>query len=207
MSGRVTIVDYGTGNAHTICRQLRAVGASVELTAEPSRIRDADKLVLPGVGNFHVAMEHLRGRALGDALAHAARTRCVPVLGICLGMQLMTRSSEEGRCDGLGWLDASVVAFRIRDPYRFRVPHMGWNVVTRRRASSRLLHGIGDGASYYFVHGYHLVTEDRALVVGDTEHESVFASVVEQDNLFGVQFHPEKSHDSGRRLLRNFVEL
>lgn len=203
---RVAIVDYGMGNLHSVKRKLDRIGVAGRLTSDPADLVRADKLILPGVGHFGKAMEHLRSLGLVDALQEAVTGRGIPILGICLGMQLFARHSEEGGGAGLGWLDAEVVRFAVEDTRRFKVPHMGWNGVSPARASP-LLRGVQEQAEFYFVHAYHLVCRDPQDVVCQTDYCHPFTSVVERENVHGVQFHPEKSHDSGEILLRNFLYL
>jgi glutamine amidotransferase len=203
---RVAIVDYGMGNLHSVKRKLERVGVHAELTSEPGKLLSADKLVLPGVGHFGKAMEHLGTLGLLPALHEAVMVRKTPILGICLGMQLFARRSEEGGADGLGWIDAEVVRFDIDDTRRFKVPQMGWNGVRVTRAGG-LFDGLADQAEFDFVHAYHMVCHDRADVLCETEYGYTFTSVVQRENLFGVQFHPEKSHDAGEAMLRNFLYL
>jgi glutamine amidotransferase len=205
MSQQIAIVDYGMGNLHSVQRKLSRIGARTTVTSDPDVIGRAGKLVLPGVGHFQHAMENLRQLRLLEAL-HDARARGTPILGICLGMQLMARRSEEGDTDGLCWLDANVVRFKVGDTVRFKVPHMGWNEIIQRKKSA-LFRNIPDRAEFYFVHAYHMVANRAAVVLSETEYEYSFASAVESDNIYGVQFHPEKSHDIGESLLRNFMEL
>jgi glutamine amidotransferase len=151
-------------------------------------------------------MSNLRRLGLLEALIAAAQERRVPVLGICLGMQLMARRSEEGSSDGLGWLDAEVVRFDVPDRNRFKVPHIGWGRINTRK-QSRLLAGIPGDAEFYFVHSYNVRTCAPEIVLADSAYGHDFVSAVERDNLFGVQFHPEKSHHAGTQVLRNFVGL
>jgi glutamine amidotransferase len=203
---RVAIVDYGMGNLHSVKRKLERIGVHPSVTSDPGELLRADKLILPGVGHFGKAMEHLGRLALTPALQEAVVVNKTPILGICLGMQLFARHSEEGGVEGLGWIDADVVRFDVEDTRRFKVPQMGWNSVRLVRADP-LLAGVTDQTEFYFVHAYHLVCRDRADVLGDTEYGYRFTSVVQRDNVWGVQFHPEKSHASGEALLRTFLYL
>jgi glutamine amidotransferase len=153
-----------------------------------------------------MAMRRLEESGLRAALEAAVRGRGVPVLGICLGMQLLARHSEEGDARGLGWLDADVVRFRVGDTLRFKVPHMGWNGMRALRAH-RLTDGLPPDPEFYFVHSYHLVCRDPGDVLGETTYDSPFPSAVARDNVLGVQFHPEKSHGAGRALLAGFLAV
>ena len=202
---RVAIVDYGMGNLHSVKRKLDRLGVHPQLTSDPDELLRADKLLLPGVGHFGKAMEHLVTMGLVSALHEAVVVRKTPILGICLGMQLFARQSEEGGAEGLGWIDADVVRFAI-DDRRFKVPHMGWNGVRAARPNP-LLEGVTEQTEFYFVHAYHMICDDSGDVLCDTDYGYPFPSVVERGNLYGVQFHPEKSHDAGEVLLRNFLYL
>jgi glutamine amidotransferase len=203
---RVAIVDYGMGNLHSVKRKLDRIGVRGHLTSDPEEVLRADKLLLPGVGHFGKAMEHLGSRDLLPALNEAVLGTKTPILGICLGMQLFARHSQEGDVEGLGWLDADVRRFEIDDTLRFKVPHMGWNGVRVARPD-RLLAGVTETTEFYFVHAYHVVCHDNEDVLCDTDYGYRFTSAVQRDNLYGVQFHPEKSHESGEILLRNFLSV
>jgi glutamine amidotransferase len=205
MPHHIAIVDYGMGNLHSVQRKFSRIGAQATVTSDPNVVRRAEKVVLPGVGHFLRAMENLRQLRLLEAL-NDARTRRIPVLGICLGMQLMAHRSEEGDSAGLGWVDANVVRFKVGDTVRFKVPHMGWNEIVQKKKSA-LFRNIPDRAEFYFVHAYHLVANHDTIVLSETEYDYSFPSAVESANVFGVQFHPEKSHDIGESLLRNFMDL
>lgn len=202
----VVVVDYGMGNLHSVRRKLSAVGATPVVTSDPARVASADKLVLPGVGHFGKAMRTLAESGLREALDEAVQKRRAPILGICLGMQLLARHSEEGDAEGLGWLDADVVRFRVEDTLRFKVPHMGWNRVDVVRDCA-LTRDLGPGPELYFVHAYHLVCRDPADILGETEYGYRFPSAVARGNIYGVQFHPEKSHGTGRVILRGFLAV
>ena len=206
MTPRVAIVDYGMGNLHSVKRKLDRIGVHGHVTSDADEILRADKLLLPGVGHFGRAMQHLTTLSLVPALHEAVTGRKTPILGICLGMQLLARHSQEGDVEGLGWIDADVVRFAIDDTRRFKVPHMGWNGVRADRPSP-LLTGVTEQTEFYFVHAYHMVCRDRDDVLGDTDYGYRFASVVQRENVYGVQFHPEKSHDAGEALLGNFLNL
>ena len=202
----VVIVDYGTGNLSSIKRCLDRMGARSMVSSRAADIASADKIVLPGVGHFARAMSSLRDFSLIDELNEAVLANRKPVLGICLGMELMAETSEEGNADGLGWLRARAIRFRIDDTERHKIPHMGWNRVRIKR-SSELLKGVDEDTEFYFAHSYHLELDDDADLLTDTRYEVTFPSSIERGNIFGVQYHPEKSHDAGARLLKSFVEL
>jgi glutamine amidotransferase len=201
---RVAIVDYGMGNLHSVKRKLDRIGVHAQVTSEPNDVLRAEKLLLPGVGHFGKAMEHLGTLGLVGALHEAVVVRQTPILGICLGMQLFARHSQEGDSEGLGWIDADVTRFAVDDTLRFKVPQMGWNGVRVTRTSP-LLEGVTEATEFYFVHAYHMVCRDSADVLCQTDYGYSFTSVVQRENVYGVQFHPEKSHDAGEVLLRNFL--
>jgi imidazole glycerol-phosphate synthase subunit HisH len=200
----VTIVDFGMGNLQSVARKLGRLGANPVVTSDPEQVRCAGKIVLPGVGHFGKAMANLRTSGLAAALEEAVARRGARLLGICLGMQLLARHGEEGDTEGLGWIDAEVVRFRVNDNHHFKVPHMGWNGLRIRREDP-LLKMLGDWSTFYFAHSYHLVCRDPSDVLCETQYDYLFPSVVARGHVFGVQFHPEKSHDDGDVLLTNFV--
>jgi len=202
----LVILDYGTGNLSSIKRCLDRMGARSAVSSRAGAIASADKIILPGVGHFGRAMSSLRESGLLDELNEAVLVKRKPVLGICLGMELMAESSEEGNAEGLGWLKARTIKFRIEDTARHKVPHMGWNGINVRKPSE-LLRDVDADAEFYFAHSYHLELEEEADLLTETEYERSFPSSIESENIFGVQYHPEKSHDAGARLLKNFVDL
>jgi len=201
----ITIVDYGVGNLGSIRNMLRKIGAACEISADAERLAAADKLILPGVGAFDAGMASLNASGLAPALHEAVSQRKVPVLGICLGMQLMTRGSEEGSLPGLGWIDARTVRFTPGANQKLKVPHMGWNVVDACK-SSRLLHGAEPEERFYFVHSFYVRCDRPDDVLLRARHGDTFDAAFERDNVMGVQFHPEKSHKFGLRLLGNFAK-
>jgi len=200
------IVDYGMGNVSAIRNMLSRIGVTdVLISADPRDCEKADKIILPGVGAFDTAVRNLEERGLRMPLVAAARQRRVPMLGICLGMQLLTEGSEEGRLAGLALIPSVVKRFDTAAMgTRLRIPHMGWNDVRLARAHS-LFAGVTDELRFYFVHSYHVVCRDRADVIGETLYGYPFDAAIAHDNVAGVQFHPEKSHQFGKRLLSNFA--
>jgi glutamine amidotransferase len=198
----IAILDYGMGNITSARMALEHVGASVELTSDHDRVRAADAVVLPGVGAFPRAMEAVRRLGL-DELMHERRDAGVPILGICLGMQLLFDSSTElTGAAGLGLLAGTVEPLSARG---LKVPQIGWNEV-RFRPEKQLGRGLGPTAAMYHVHSYAPRPADESVIAGTATYGEEFVTAVEQDGLFGVQFHPEKSSADGLRLLRNFVD-
>ena len=197
----IAIVDYGMGNRRSVEKAFAHVGADAVITADPARIGAADGVVVPGVGAFPHGMRNLRASGL-DAVVRDRAAAGVPVLGICLGMQLLFESSTEHEGDaGLGLLAGTVT--RLEAP-GLNLPHIGWNLVTLR-PGARLTAGLGEAAAFYHVHTYACRPADEADVVGTSEYGETFVSIVERGNVFGVQFHPEKSSRDGLALLRNFA--
>ncbi len=200
---KVTVVDYRTSNLLSITKALENVGAEVELTRDAASIRNAERLVLPGVGAFGAAMRNIDELGIKDAIIEYGRSGR-PMAGICLGMQLLfSVSSELGTNKGLDLLPGEVVAFP--EGKDLKVPHMGWNKVERRK-NSRLFNDVGGGEYAYFVHSYY-VKADEDFVSGATEYGVTFPSVVEDGNVFGIQFHPEKSQSFGLKILENFLSV
>jgi imidazole glycerol-phosphate synthase subunit HisH len=202
--GNIVIVDYAMGNLNSVQKQFSRLGQSVQISSDPQVIAAAAKLVLPGVGHFGKAMENLHARGLVAPMREAVLDRKVPVLGICLGFQLMARGSEEGNVDGLGWIDAEVVRMQVHDALHFKVPHMGWNRVSMKKPSD-VMAKIPADAEFYFVHSYCMKANNPDDVLSETTYELPFVSAIERGNIVGVQYHPEKSHAAGSVLLKNFA--
>jgi glutamine amidotransferase len=201
----IVIVNYGLGNLGSIFNMLKKIGVESVISSEVETITQATKVILPGVGHFDRAMERLKGTPLRDVLDRKALVDKVPILGICLGMQLLSRGSEEGSLPGLGWIPASTVRFRPEPDSRLKVPHMGWNEV-ERTTPSPLTEGFDAEFRFYFVHSYFVRTDDRAHSILVARHGIEFDAGIQKDNIFGVQFHPEKSHRFGMKLLANFAK-
>lgn len=202
----ITIVDYGLGNLGSVENMLRHIGVPVQRSGDPEVVRSATRLVLPGVGAFDRGMRNLRESALQEALTEAVRMRGAPLLGICLGMQLLTDRSEEGALPGLGWIPGAALRFQPMDATGMKVPHMGWNTVHVVNRSP-LVADLPAESRFYFVHSYYVHSEDPRHVVLTTRYGREFASGVARDNVYGVQFHPEKSHRFGMRLLEAFARI
>jgi glutamine amidotransferase len=199
----VAVIDYGMGNLRSVQKALQRVGVGAEVTRDAARIDAADGVVLPGVGAFGACMENLRGFDLVAPVLRAIDSGR-PFLGICVGLQLLFEESEEfGPVRGLGVLRGRCRRFRDTGEADYRVPHMGWNQL-RKQGASPLLAGVDDGAFVYFVHSYYCQSDDPAVVAASTHYGCDFVAAVTRDNLFGCQFHPEKSQTIGMRILRNF---
>ncbi len=203
----IVVVDYGVGNLGSIVNMLRRIGCEAIASNDPRDITAAKRLILPGVGAFDPAMARLSESGLVDSLLRRVVEEGAPLLGICLGMQLLTEGSEEGLLPGLGWLPARTVRFHFddREP-GLRVPHMGWNTAVIRGEDSLFASAAAD-ARYYFAHSYHVRCHDEGHVLTTTQYGVQFHSAVRLDNIYGTQFHPEKSHTYGMDLLRAFATL
>jgi len=206
MKKTLAIVDYGMGNLNSVKKKLDRLKTTASITSNPKDIIKADKIILVGVGHFAKAMKNIKELNLLDTLNEAVIIKKKPVLGICLGMQLMAKDSEEGNTEGLGWLDANVRKMQVGDTLRFKIPHTGWNKITQSK-KSRLMKGIPESSEFYFVHSYHLMSNETSNILNETEYCFKFTSAIEKNNIFGVQYHPEKSHDVGEVLLKNFISL
>lgn len=202
----IVIVDYGMGNIYSVKKKLSNLKTGCTISSDPEDVISAEKIILPGVGHFRNAVENLEKLNLVDALETAVMKNKVPVLGICLGLQLFARFSYEGNVEGFGWLDAEVIRFSVNDNLKYKIPHIGWNSISITK-NSQLMRDIPPSSEFYFVHSYHLVTNDKAIILNETVYEYNFISAIEKDNIFGVQYHPEKSHDTGEKLLRNFINI
>lgn len=201
----IYIVDYGVGNLAAIRNMLGRMGFESEISGDPAEIAAATKIILPGIGAFDEGMRNLKTRGLVKLLCDTAATRRVPLLGICLGMQLLGRGSDEGVEPGLGLIDMHFKRFEPNDERGLKSLHMGWNHVINT-AGCTLLAAYEKTPRFYFVHRYYAVCRESEDIWGTTEYGFPFASVVGRGLICGVQFHPEKSHNFGMRLLRNFAE-
>lgn len=202
----ISVLDYGAGNVGSVIRMIERAGGAARRIGSAQEVLAAGKLVLPGVGAFGYGMGQLASRGLVPALNAAAREARIPILGVCLGMQLMCRSSEEGGVAGLGWIDAEVRRFPAPEATGLRVPHMGWNTLRVVRANPLLSMG-GDEQRFYFVHSYRVTCRDPADPIALAHYGDDFVAAFARGNLLGVQFHPEKSHRFGLELMRRFVEI
>ncbi|MGE0201148.1 MAG: imidazole glycerol phosphate synthase subunit HisH [Candidatus Melainabacteria bacterium] len=206
---RIAVIDYEFGNVRSVVNALETIGAEASLTRDHDALRAADGLILPGVGAFGDGMANLQKLHLLDILHELALVKKKPLLGICVGMQLMARKGYEyGEFDGLGWIDAEVIRLQPDDP-ALKIPHVGWNDVTALAlpGGNALFGEPGAVHSYYFVHSYWVRCASPAVVAGACEYGLIFPAALQQDNLYAVQFHPEKSQKHGLALLRRFGEI
>jgi len=207
----IAVIDAGLGNIGSLLNMLDHLGIAARVARAPADLADADRLILPGVGAFDHGMARLHASGLLPALEERVLRDHVPVLGICLGMQLLGRSSEEGASPGLGWVPARTIRFNFAaNPTHLRIPHMGWNDV-RPAATDNLLElgrdDLGDGPRFYFVHSYHVVCDAPADIAGIAHYGFPFTAALQRGHIHGVQFHPEKSHRWGKLLLARFAAL
>ena len=203
---KIVIVNFGMGNIGSVVRKLTKINCVPVVADSYKDILSASKIILPGVGHFATCIKNLKANGMSEALNEVVLTRDIPILGICLGMQLMARTSEEGNEAGLGWVDAEVVRFRVAESFRYKIPHTGWNTLKIKKESP-LLQNVDLKTGFYFVHSYHMVLHEPDLVVAESDYPDAFVSVIQKNNIYGVQFHPEKSHQPGEKILLNFLNL
>jgi imidazole glycerol-phosphate synthase subunit HisH len=201
----ITIVDYGMGNVGSIKNMLKYIGTESIITSDPDKINKASKLILPGVGSFDVAMKNIIKNNLHEVLNIKALKNKIPILGICLGMQILTNSSEEGELKGLGWINGSVLKFKSNET-NLKIPHMGWNTVEVINKNS-LTKEFDKDTRLYFVHSYYVKVNNEKNSILKTQYHTKFDSAINAENIYGVQFHPEKSHKNGMQLFKNFIKI
>lgn len=204
-SQNVVIIDYGMGNVGSISNMLKYLGSKVTISSDYATIKNADKLILPGVGHFDRAMENISQQSLLEVIHEMALDKHKPFLGICLGMQLMCYTSEEGKSDGLKLVKAAVKRFTFPDNKDLKIPHMGWNYIQPQKQSN-ILKDLDDQSRFYFVHSYFVDCANDDDILTSTTYGKRFVSSFEYENLIGVQFHPEKSHRFGINLFKNFLQ-
>lgn len=202
----ISILDYKMGNLSSVSRALHKNNIESRVINSYEEILNSDKIILPGVGHFGKAMDYLQSNELDKALIKTIIEDKKPILGICLGMQLMCQISQEGESNGLGWFDASVTKIKAENKLKFKIPHIGWNKAERVKESP-LFKGIEPEDEFYFVHSFCVANTVKEEILCETIFESKFISALSKDNMLGVQFHPEKSHEPGIQLLKNFAEL
>ena len=201
----IVIIDYGMGNLRSVEKAFQRLGINPKISYLSDDILNADKLVLPGVGHFKKGMDNLYQLGIIDSLKESVIVKKKPVIGICLGMQLMTKYSEEGNCEGLGWIKAETIKFSF-DDIKLKIPHMGWNNLFVKNNTS-LLKNINEEDFFYFIHSYYVSCNNEKDILSETKYGNDFISCFQRDNIFGSQFHPEKSHDAGLKLHKNFANL
>lgn len=202
----IVIVDYKMGNLGSIANIIKKVGHVSVITSDIAIIKNATKLILPGVGAFDKAMRNIQELNLMDVLNEKVLVQKTPLLGICLGMQLLTQKSEEGNVSGLGWIEGEVIKFNFKENSSdLKIPHMGWNEVNIP-SQHVLFDGLYENPRFYFVHSYHAVCKHSENILAKSTYGYDFASGIVKNNIMGVQFHPEKSHKFGMKLIKNFIE-
>ena len=203
----ISIVDYGVGNIQAIANIYKCLNISARIAGTAEELAGAEKVILPGVGAFDWAMARLNNSGMRDVLDDLVLSKGRPVLGICVGMQMIAKRSDEGSLEGLGWIDGEVKKFDHAAPSEHPyLPHMGWNDV-EPRCRECLFKDIGAKGRFYFLHSYYFAPKDQNIILGVTDYGGPFASCVHTGNIYGVQFHPEKSHQWGIQLLKNFAEM
>jgi len=203
----ITIVDYGLGNIRAFVNVYSRLNIEIKVAHTAKDLRAATKIILPGVGAFDYAILQLNASGMRDELEIQVLENKVPIMGICVGMQMLAKSSNEGKLPGLGWIDGEVKLFDTTlIPYKTRLPHMGWNNMCPI-GNIELFNGFDEQTRFYFLHSYYFVCNREENVISTTEYGIRFASAVNRNNIYGVQFHPEKSHSSGVQLLHNFAKL
>jgi glutamine amidotransferase len=203
----ITIIDYGVGNINAFVNVYKRVNVSTKIAKTAADLEDAQKIILPGVGHFDHAMSELIKSGMREKLDELIMVKKVPVIGICVGMQMMGNSSDEGKLEGLKWIDASIKKFdESKIQQVTRLPHMGWNDV-HLVISNPLFAGLEKDALFYFLHSYYFECNDTADILATSEYGGQFTCAVHHENVYGIQFHPEKSHHYGEMLLHNFAKL
>tara|TARA_Y100001958_G_C21232717_1_gene558634 strand:+ start:645 stop:1253 length:609 start_codon:yes stop_codon:yes gene_type:complete len=201
----ITIIDYGMGNLGSIINMFKRIGVVSKITSDLKEIKHAKKILLPGVGSFDKAMRKINDSGIKEILDYKVLKEEIPILGICLGMQLLTKSSEEGVEKGLGYIDAFTKRFSFQDK-KYKVPHMGWNLV-EKSTPSELTSDFDEESKFYFVHSFYVKVNSEENSIFKTMYGFKFDSAIQYKNIFGAQFHPEKSHKFGMKLLKNFSKI
>lgn len=203
----VSIINYGLGNVKAFANILKNLNVEFSIASTPEELAKSTKIILPGVGAFDHAMAKLNESGLRETLDDMVLNKKVPVVGICVGMQMMAKRSDEGTSEGLGWIDAEVKKFDVsKIQFKTHLPHMGWNDIVATKELP-ILKGLEENAKFYFLHSYYFQCNDDSNIIATAEYGVDFTCAANKDNIFGVQFHPEKSHQWGIQLLKNFSEL
>lgn len=201
----IVIIDYGVGNLRSVQHKVTKLEIDSFICSDPEEISKADKIILPGVGSFAIGIDNLQKKGFVEVLNKKVLEEKIPILGICLGMQLLTKKSEEGNVNGLGWIDAETKKFSFKEK-NLRIPHVGWNSIDIKK-DNILFKDIPQDTYFYFTHSYHVCCKDKKDILTTTNYGYDFVSSIQKDNIYGVQFHPEKSHKIGMKIIKNFAEL
>ena len=202
----ITIINYGMGNLGSVTNMLKKNGVHCKITSDINEIEQAKKIILPGVGAFDAAVSRIDELNLRPVLTYKAKEQKIPFLGICLGMQLLTRGSEEGVIKGLNFVPAQTIKFKFEKDSDLKIPHMGWNFV-KENTKSKLTEGFTNEYRFYFIHSYYVLCDKPENSILKTTHGVEFDSAIQHENIYGAQFHPEKSHKYGMHLLTNFSKI
>lgn len=203
----IVIIDYGLGNIRAFVNVYDRLNIRTKIARSAEDIKGATKIILPGVGAFDFAMSQLNASGMREELEKQVINNKIPVIGICVGMQMLAKSSDEGVLPGLGWIDGNVKLFDVSAiPYKTQLPHMGWNTIEPVN-NNALLNGFNNQSRFYFLHSYYFVCNNTADIISKTEYGIMYTSAVNNENIYGIQFHPEKSHSNGVQLLHNFANL
>ena len=200
----ISIINYGLGNVLAFYNIYKKLNIESQVVSSSSELESATKIILPGVGSFDWAMDKLNKSGMRETLDHLVLEKNIPVMGICVGMQMMANSSEEGQKEGLGWFDAKVK--KIKSDKKIDLPHMGWNEINIKNDST-LFQGLQNNARFYFLHSYYFETNEDECILCETNYGGLFTSAAKKNNIFAIQFHPEKSHQWGECILKNFSKL
>jgi imidazole glycerol-phosphate synthase subunit HisH len=202
----IAIINYGVGNLASVLNMFKRIGADAVITSDVSEIKKADKILLPGVGHFDSCMQRFNESGLRPVVEQKAFEEKAPLLGICVGAQMMTRGSEEGAEKGLGWVNADTIRFKFDEQSKLKIPNMGWNELIISKPSP-LWNDLNEDARFYFAHSFHFKFDDEEMVTGKANYGYEYAVAFRNKNLFATQFHPEKSHKYGMKVLENFMKL
>ncbi|WP_440682506.1 imidazole glycerol phosphate synthase subunit HisH [Cysteiniphilum halobium] len=202
----IGVVDYGVGNVKAFVNIYKRLNIKCQIVNCEKGLHSVEKLILPGVGSFDYAMSKLNSSGLKESIIELVMNDKVPILGVCVGMQMLLNSSEEGELDGFGWIDGVVKKFIVNDSNKLPLPHMGWNVVSKV-SNHRILSSLESQARFYFLHSYYADCDDQENVLAMANYQDDYACIVNKENIYGMQCHPEKSHHNGVQFLKNFGEL
>jgi len=202
----IVIIDFGMGNLRSVEIKIKKFCKNVVISSDKSVISDAEKIILPGVGAFKKGMENIKNNDFEKILNKKIIKEKTSILGICLGMQLLSESSEEGNIKGLSWIKGKTKKFSFQKEKNFKIPHVGWNSVDIKKSNNILFKGVPKETYFYFTHSYHLVCKNKEDILSTTNYGYDFISSIHRENIYGTQFHPEKSHRIGMKIIQNFVE-